>query len=337
MSSAATTRPPQAQAQAQAQTPAQAQRPAVPVREYFLGGMASLMACLFSNPFEVVKTRLQLQGELLARGNYVKAYNNAGHAFITIARQEGLRALQRGLSPALAYQLFMNGTRLGVFDPIRRNLIALTHEPTSQRQLIAFNVASGAISGAIGASIGSPFFLIKSRIQAQTSAKGVAFGHQHNYKGVVDAFRQIYAQEGLLGFFRGVNGAVPRVMVGSAVQLSSYDFIKRLVMRETGWDNSFPTHLLSSFGAGFVVTVFMNPFDVVSTRLYNQQVVDGKGAMYNGLIDCFRKVRASEGVRGFYKGFSAHYFRLAPHTVLTFIFWEQLKKLSAQLDSRRHH
>jgi hypothetical protein len=34
------------------------------LRGFVLGGVATSTACIFTNPFEVVKTRLQLQGEL---------------------------------------------------------------------------------------------------------------------------------------------------------------------------------------------------------------------------------------------------------------------------------
>lgn len=38
--------------------------------EFLLGGVASCGACLFTNPLEVVKTRMQLQGELRTHGEY---------------------------------------------------------------------------------------------------------------------------------------------------------------------------------------------------------------------------------------------------------------------------
>lgn len=63
----------------------------------------------------------------------------------------------------------------------------------------------------------------------------------------------------------------------------------------------------------------MNPFDVVSTRLYSQKVVNGQGALYSGVADCFQKTLKAEGLPGFFKGWTAHYLRLGPHTILTFI------------------
>ena len=75
----------------------------------------------------------------------------------------------------------------------------------------------------------------------------------------------------------------------------------------------------------------MNPFDVVSTRLYNQKVdASGRGLLYRGWVDCFSRTVKAEGFFGLYKGWSAHYFRLGPHTVATFVIWEQFKALADQ-------
>lgn len=79
--------------------------------------------------------------------------------------------------------------------------------------------------------------------------------------------------------------------------------------------------------SGIAVCVAMNPFDVVSTRLYNQ---NSKVPLYTGPIDALRKIFAKEGFFGFFKGLSAHYFRIGPHTVLTMLFWEQAKVFTAK-------
>lgn len=49
--------------------------------------------------------------------------------------------------------------------------------------------------------------------------------------------------------------------------------------------------------------------------------------MYNGIFDCFNKTMRKEGLHGFYKGFWPSYFRMIPHTVLTLLFWDELKLL----------
>lgn len=79
--------------------------------EFFIGGAATMAASVFTNPLEVAKTRMQLQGELKAKGQYTVHYKNPFHAVYTIARVDGIAALQNGLVPALWQQLFRNGIR----------------------------------------------------------------------------------------------------------------------------------------------------------------------------------------------------------------------------------
>ena len=47
--------------------------------------------------------------------------------------------------------------------------------------------------------------------------------------------------------------------------------------------NSWVTTFAASMVGGVAVTFFMTPFDVISTRLYNQPVcVEGRGVIYTG-------------------------------------------------------
>ena len=89
------------------------------------------------------------------------------------------------------------------------------------------------------------------------------------------------------------------------------------------WKNT----LLATGLCSVVVTLCMTPFDVVSVRLYNQKVnAHGQGTLYSGFIDCVQKILRKEGPLGFYKGTAAVFFRLAPHTVLNLLFWDELRK-----------
>lgn len=54
---------------------------------------------------------MQLQGELVARGTYVKPYKGVIAAFIAVAKNEGIHGLQKGLVPALYFQFTINAFR----------------------------------------------------------------------------------------------------------------------------------------------------------------------------------------------------------------------------------
>lgn len=124
--------------------------------ELVIGGVAACCAGVFTNPLEVVKTRFQLQGELQSRGIYTVHYKNVFHAFYVIAKEDGIFALQKGLVPALWYQLFMNGVRLGTFDLIQKKGLIHVDDDVS----VVRSIAAGATSGSIGALIGSPFYMV---------------------------------------------------------------------------------------------------------------------------------------------------------------------------------
>nr|XP_040038800.1 solute carrier family 25 member 35 [Gasterosteus aculeatus aculeatus] len=292
--------------------------------DFVLSGAAACGACLFTNPLEVVKTRMQLQGELQSRGSYRVYYRNVFHAFYTIGRVDGLAGLQKGLAPGLVYQFFMNGIRLGSYAIIESS--GYIH--TNGRVSAAKTTLAGAAAGVVGAVIGSPVYLVKTHLQSQSTAS-IAVGHQHKHPGMVLALAAIYKEHGLLGLWRGSSAAVPRVSVGSAAQLSTFSSSKEFVVDlqvfpKDSWLVALSAGMISSV----VVVTAMTPFDVVSTRLYNQPVDHvGKGQLYKGFADCFSKTLKKEGLVGLYKGLGASYFRLGPHTILSLFFWDELRKL----------
>ncbi|XP_059004835.1 solute carrier family 25 member 35 isoform X3 [Mustela lutreola] len=242
--------------------------------DFLMSGLAACGACLFTNPLEVVKTRMQLQGELRAPGTYQRHYRNVFHAFITIGKVDGLAALQKGLAPALLYQFLMNGIRLGTYGLAEAGGYLHTAEGALSRPRSA---AAGALAGVMGAYLGSPIYMVKTHLQAQAASE-IAVGHQYKHR--------IFPPQ------------------------------------------SWKVALVAAMVSGIAVVLAMTPFDVVSTRLYNQPTdAQGKGLMYRGILDALLQTARTEGFFGMYKGIGASYFRLGPHTVLSLFFWDQLRTL----------
>ncbi|XP_036855436.2 solute carrier family 25 member 34 isoform X1 [Manis javanica] len=205
--------------QAQLAPGAEAMETVAPAVDLVLGASACCLACVFTNPLEVVKTRLQLQGELQAQGTYPRHYRGFVASIASVARADGLCGLQKGLAAGLLYQGLMNGTRFYCFSLACQ--AGLTQQPGG-------TVVAGAVAGALGAFVGSPAYLVKTQLQAQT-VSAMAVGHQHHHQSVLGALETIWRQQGLVGLWRGVGGAVPRVMVGSAAQLATFTSAKAWV------------------------------------------------------------------------------------------------------------
>jgi solute carrier family 25 protein 34/35 len=251
-------------------------RPLSTAEGFLLGGIAASVAVTFSNPAEVAKTRLQLQGELV-KGGGKKVYRNTFDVFAKTWRNEGIRGIQRGLPPAYAYQILMNGCRLGFYEPIRRATNQLVGSDAKE-QIPVTSVFAGAASGVVGAILGNPMFLIKARMQAYSPALPV--GTQHCYKNSWDALRTIFQQERFRGLVRGVDAAMLRTSMGSSVrthqcasqivsnkslfqvQLPTYNWTKnQLVLRGILPADNIWTFLASSAVSGVCVLVMMQPAD----------------------------------------------------------------------------
>lgn len=119
------------------------------------GSIAATGAVFITNMPETIKTRMQLDGEVSKHSGVTtgKQYTNIFDAYRKIVRQEGFRALQAGLGPAIGIQIIMNGLRLGLFEPIQRFNRDLTK---CGEQNVLNKVISGAVSGAIGVTVSSP-------------------------------------------------------------------------------------------------------------------------------------------------------------------------------------
>ncbi|KIJ66230.1 hypothetical protein HYDPIDRAFT_26598 [Hydnomerulius pinastri MD-312] len=306
-------------------------RPLSTAEGFLCGGLAACMAVTVSNPAEVAKTRMQLQGEL-AKGGGQKVYKNALDVLAKTWRNEGIRGLQRGLGPAVCLAIYalqnpsnlppilLNGSRLGFYEPFRRAINRAIGRPITD-QIPLTSIMAGAVSGAVGASLGNPLFLIKARMQAYSPALPV--GTQHHYKSSFNALSTIFRAEGFRGLVRGIDAAILRTAMGSSVQLPTYNWTKnQLVTNGILPANSLFTYLASSSVSGVCVCIVMQPADTALTRVYNQPTIrlpDGrlKGTLYKNPIDCLWKTFKAEGVFGWYKGSTAHFLRIAPHTIIT--------------------
>uniref|UniRef100_A0A5F9D2Z1 Solute carrier family 25 member 35 n=1 Tax=Oryctolagus cuniculus TaxID=9986 RepID=A0A5F9D2Z1_RABIT len=260
--------------------------------DFLMSGLAACGACVFTNPLEVVKTRMQLQGELQAPGTYKRHYRNVFHAFFTIGKVDGLAALQKGLAPALLYQFLMNGIRLGTYGLAEARGYLHTAEGALSPPRSA---AAGALAGVMGAYLGSPIYMVKTHLQAQAASE-IAVGHQYKHQGMFQALTEIGQKHGLVGLWRGALGGLPRVVVGSSTQLCTFSSTKDLMSQ---WEifppQSWKVALAAAMVSGIAVVLAMTPFDVACTRLYNQPTdahgkvreCSGRGRPRRGSCGCW--------------------------------------------------
>ena len=277
-----------------------------PWKLFAFAGIGSCVAETATCPIDVVKVRMQLQGELGA----TRQYSSVTNAVPKIIRSEGVRGLFKGLQPALLRQATYGSIRMGIYEPIKSffNGLAVRHtgHAAAAPPPLWSKVAAGMSAGALSSALCTPTDVVKVRMQADGIGKSASDPNfKPRYRNVFHAFRVIHDAEGLRGLYSGVAPTVQRAAVVAAVELATYDECKQLLVPLTG--DGVATHFGASLMAGFMATTASSPCDVIKSRVMNQPVCPetGAGMRYASTLDCLRQSVRSEGVTSLWKGGSA--------------------------------
>ncbi|XP_047152504.1 mitochondrial uncoupling protein 5 [Vigna umbellata] len=310
------------------------------VKGFVEGGIASIIAGCSTHPLDLIKVRMQLQGE----NNAPKPVHNLRPALafqtgsnvhvatipkarvgpiavgVRLVQQEGLAALFSGVSATVLRQTLYSTTRMGLYDVLKTKWT----DPASGTMPLGRKIEAGLIAGAIGAAVGNPADVAMVRMQADGR---LPLAERRNYKSVVDAILRMARQEGVTSLWRGSSLTVNRAMLVTASQLASYDQFKETILQKGVMRDGLGTHVTASFAAGFVAAVASNPVDVIKTRVMNMKVEPGSPPPYAGALDCALKTVRAEGPMALYKGFVPTISRQGPFTVVLFVTLEQVRKL----------
>ncbi|MES1923013.1 hypothetical protein MHBO_004547 [Bonamia ostreae] len=152
------------------------------------------------------------------------------------------------------------------------------------------------------------------------SDAGLPLEQRRRYRHAIDGLLRVLKTEGVSGCMTGLPTNIQRAIVITIAQFISYERAKGLLLRN-GFADGLSTHFASSMISGLVTVTLSNPVDVVKSVLMSSP----HGKKLSGL-SCALQLLKSHGPLYFMKGWGPAYVRLGPHTVITFIILEQLKK-----------
>lgn len=289
-----------------------------------LAGASNATAACFTNPVDVVKVRLQMDGEGVAAAGQAagRRYRGIFHAGSVLLRDEGLSGFYRGIRASLCREMSYSGIRMGLYEPTKQ---LLSRGDAAQASL-AMKVCSGAITGAAGSVLANPFDLVKVRMQSVPGSGG-----RSCYPSVAAAISAIHSEGGgIRGLWRGTGATVKRAALLTASQVPTYDHVKHTLVDGGYLSEGYHCHLLCSMVAGFIAAAVTSPADLVKSRLMVQPVdpATGRGLLYSGLSDCFVKVVRSEGFLALFKGFHTQWLRIGPHTTVSLMVFEEFRRLA---------
>lgn len=258
------------------------------------GGSSAVFAVNFTHPIELVKTRMQVSG--LGIGSTISG----------VVKSEGMVSFWKGIQFAWGREASYTTVKLGAYAPVRDYIGAGEKDSPFYLKFLA-----GALTGGFGSILGNPFDVMKTL--AQTSSGDVSL------KQLVGG---MYKDQGVAGFYRGLEVNIMRACVLNATKMGCYDMSKGVIVDYTGWNRKdVKTTFCSAFSAGFFMTVTVSPWDMIRTKLMNQPT-DKK--IYTGLMDCGVKLVKADGVLSLWRGFIPIWARFAPQATLQLLTIEAL-------------
>ncbi|CAM9350505.1 unnamed protein product [Discosporangium mesarthrocarpum] len=249
-----------------------------------------------SYPLDTIKTRLQSPG-------LGDTFKSPLECFLTTVREDGARALYRGVSSRMAAAMITNSVMFGANGTFKEILGADTQQPTS----VPF-MAAAAATGVVEAVAYSPLELVKTRMQ-------VMRGSRTNVTTWSTA-QSIYHNQGLYhGLYRGLSAMTVKETLGNMVYFCSYETSRQALTQLVDPSVSANSSIVIAGGlAGLLYTSVVHPIDTLKSLLQT----DSMGSpQYHGLMDCLKQTVARGG--GGLQGFLTLYRGLTPNLTRSFV------------------
>ncbi|XP_037951365.1 mitochondrial dicarboxylate carrier-like [Teleopsis dalmanni] len=264
---------------------------------WYFGGLSSAMAACFTHPLDLLKVHLQTNEKKLSLRSQT----------MQVFKESGIFGFYNGISASLMRQLTYSTARLGIYEVGKEYV---NSDSFSSKILLAF------MGGACAGFIGVPSDVVNVRMQNDMK---LPKDQRRNYKNVFDGFIRIHREEGFKSLFAGSSLATLRSIIVTVASMPVYDHMKLLLKKHTTMREGLVLHCICSIVTAVSVTTMTQPIDVLKTR-----AMSAKPGEYKGVMNLIKQALAT-GPTTFFKGYVPSFSRIAPQTIIMFMFYEQLR------------
>ncbi|CZS96275.1 probable ADP,ATP carrier protein [Rhynchosporium agropyri] len=191
---------------------------------------------------------------------------------------------------------------------------------------------AGGLAGSAAKTLVAPLDRVKILFQASNPQFAKYTG---SWFGVVTAMRDIYADEGPRGLFRGHSATILRIFPYAAIKFLAYEQIRSVVIHSPAQETPI-RRLLSGSLAGVTSVFFTYPLEVIRVRLAFETKKDSRSSLsdickriYNEVPPptkpvtpvpaAVMAVAPRAGLANFYRGFSATVLGMLPYAGMSFL------------------
>ncbi|KAM6564650.1 hypothetical protein CsatB_024648 [Cannabis sativa] len=190
-------------------------------------GEAGGLVCLCTNPIWLVKTRLQLQNPL----HQTRPYSGIYDALRTIMREEGWRALYKGIVPGLFLQVSHGAIQFTAYEELRKVIVDFKSRKSTEKSGSSDAVLNSIDYAALGASskiaailLSYPFQVMRSRLQQRPSSEGIP-----KYVDTWHVVKETVRFEGVRGFYKGITPNLLKNVPAASITFIVYENVLKLL------------------------------------------------------------------------------------------------------------
>lgn len=287
-----------------------------------MGGVSGGISKTVVAPIERVKLLLQVQ----ASSTQIKPedrYKGIADCFRRVAKEQGVGSFWRG-NMANVIRYFPTQALNFAFKDIYKQMFVPKRTPDNFWSFFAGNLASGGAAGATSLLFVYPLDFARTRLGAD-----VGKGGSRQYTGLVDCLKKTVASDGPAGLYRGFGVSVGGIIVYRAAFFGGFDTAKAVAFGEKNEGGVMgQQNVVKSWMVAQVVTtvagILSYPFDTVRRRMMMDS--GRKDPMYNGTLDCWKKIVANEGAGSLFKGAASNILR-GTGGALVLVMYDEFKKI----------
>lgn len=276
------------------------------------GGTAGTIGALVTCPLEVIKTRLQSSAKAALNIDNLSMIK----CFKTIIRNEGWRALFKGLGPNLVGIAPSRAIYFSTYSTVKSSLNKSPIIDSPEHPII--HMTSAASAGFVSCTATNPIWLVKTRLQLCPESITVR-----------ECVRNIWKTSGLTGFYKGITASYVGISE-TIVHFVIYEFFKAQIkqkrLNNPSSDDNFDKYIFfqymfASAASKSCACAIAYPHEVARTRLREE------GSIYRSFGQTLCLVWREEGPIGLYRGLSIQLIRAIPFTAITMSTYELVASL----------
>ena len=242
-----------------------------------------------------------------------------------IMETDGPSGFFRGLPPTLVGIIPSRSAYFYAYQRCKQALGPVFPEGSPPNALI-----SGLLAGMAGNTLTNPIWMVRTRMQLHVD---VAAG-QVAYKGYGDVIATILREEGVKGFYKGLQASYWGCTEG-ALQFLLYEQFKTRQLQRVNQrrsqhglpattELSHMAYFWSAAAAKMIASVGTYPHEVARTRMREQARMGVY--KYKAMWQTIRLVAREEGRRGLYGGMGVHLMKVVPNSAFMFLTYEVVRR-----------